>query len=83
MSEDREREFLDAVQRRTGLSHREILEAIRKQRESDDRQAAAEADPRALYSAFVELRDRLRAASVCLACGSVTPGRSCQCENDE
>lgn len=32
---------------------------------------------------FEQLRDQLLAANICLACGAHTPGRSCQCENDE
>lgn len=32
---------------------------------------------------FEKLRDQLIAANICLACGAHTPGRSCQCENDE
>lgn len=35
------------------------------------------------YRMFTALRDELYAACVCLACGTVTPGRRCQCENDE
>ena len=38
---------------------------------------------RVKYRLFVSLRDELRAAHICLACGDHTPGRSCQCENDE
>lgn len=32
---------------------------------------------------FVALRDSLLADDICLACGDHTPGRTCQCENDE
>lgn len=177
MSDDREREFLDAVARRTGLSHRAITEAMREQRESDAasdpaaerckatddawdalppqeeigeftwdptpeaaalrklfgtsafrlidstgdrelvgarRQCIARAYLFALvahrskpgppgtalaeyrmrdrvgrpgsaerYAAFVALRDGLLEADICLGCGCHTPGRACQCENDE
>jgi hypothetical protein len=41
------------------------------------------ADPAATYRAFVAMRTALVEADVCLACGDHTPGRTCQCENDE
>lgn len=39
--------------------------------------------PEALFRAFTELRTELVEADVCLSCGAHTPGRTCQCENDE
>lgn len=43
MIDDRERELLDIMARRTGLSHREISEALQKQRERDAEADAATA----------------------------------------
>lgn len=44
---------------------------------------AQAAGPDAAFRVFTALREQLLAAHICLACGAHTPGRHCQCENDE
>jgi hypothetical protein len=48
-----------------------------------NRMKGAPVDLGARHRLFVALRDELEKADVCLACGAHTPGRGCQCENDE
>lgn len=67
---DRDIEVATAVQEHIASNYLFSVEAHR--RKPDER-----------YRQFVALRDSLLADDICLACGDRTPGRSCQCENDE
>ncbi len=69
---DRERDAAAAIQEHIAQNYLFAIEAHRGTQILEAR-----------YRQFVALRDELLAADMCLACGTHTPGRSCQCENDE
>lgn len=69
---DRDLDAATAIQEGIAKAYLFAVEAHRSRAIIDDR-----------YRQFVALRDELLAADVCLACGDHTPGRTCQCENDD